>query len=501
MDSTPERPTRSVSPYGLIVCLLPLTVLLAGTICIVDLRTVCLAVVGIAWSVVCLKRPLWSFNILLFAFLLAYARLELGGIEVEGSGNRGAIALGDILWLTLIVVWGARDLTRPSRSRIRIPVVRDSGPVFAMLPFVVLATGLPIIGIFLGGWPISYAIPGFRQLQWVSFVVLGYSAVRSYGPTCVLRGMTITIAVAALAHTAYAIIQLGYSMGWLSSAWVVLDTLFSRYNANSWFYYPRLTGLLVNPNSYGLWGAFLFIIALAISTIKGTRAASVWIFSLCGGFALIFSASRSALLGLGIAMGAIMYTAFSSPRLMRPTLKSSITFILAACIAYVAISAVIPSSLTERFIRFVQVCSEGVVADPNAIGRAEMWKALWRVYILKYPFGTWVPTSYATGSAVDSFYVATAVQGTPLFTLAWLGFLYGGMSLGGVSYRRLATPTEATVGLTVLGWSGIMAGSGLTLSPMLQPQLIVLLWTLIGVLLGCQRESMQRIADGNKLSP
>jgi hypothetical protein len=476
---------------GLIVAIIPIINPHTG------FTIISVGLAGATWMVVSLKHPLWSFNIVLFVFLLAYARLKLGVIDVEGPGNRGGIVLGDVLWATMIIAWGALSIIPQRKFRLRIPA--GSLPLcgWAMLPFVALASGLPIAGLLFGGWPFSYAIPGLRQLQWASFAILGYSLVRFYGAVRVLRGIIVTVAVATFAHTIYGLVQLGYSLGWLDRAWVRLDDIFVMQNVNSWFYYPRLTGLLVNPNSYGLYGAFIFIFALALIVTKSStgRQTLSWTMLMFGVFALLFSASRSALLGLGTSITITLCAALSSPRLMTSILKIGIPLIIISFIVLIIIYPLIPVVLEERFLRFFQVFLEGVNVDPNAIGRVEMWRDLWHVYITRYPLGTWVPTSYATDSAVDSFYVITAVQGTPLFTLIWLIFLWGAMIMGWRSYRKARVPLEAAAGLTLLGWSGIMAGGGLTLSPMLHPDLIAPFWTLIGVLVCCQRERRYSSVD------
>jgi len=100
-----------------------------------------------------------------------------------------------------------------------------------------------------------------------------------------------------------------------------------------------------------------------------------------------------------------------------------------------------------------------------------------------FPLGTWVPPSYATGSAVDSYYVATALQGTPAYTLVWLLFLGSVITLGLKVYQRSHVPLKAAAGLVLSGWAGVMAGAGFTLSSMLQTQLIVPFWALIGITL------------------
>jgi hypothetical protein len=82
---------------------------------------------------------------------------------------------------------------------------------------------------------------------------------------------------------------------------------------------------------------------------------------------------------------------------------------------------------------------------------------------------------------VDSFYIVTAIQGTPIFTLFWLVFLGAVVHLGWSAWRRAGSRQEAAIGLALAGFAGMMVGAGLTLSPMLQPQLVVPLWVLTGV--------------------
>ena len=132
-------------------------------------------------------------------------------------------------------------------------------------------------------------------------------------------------------------------------------------------------------------------------------------------------------------------------------------------------------------MRFLAVFSGGPQMDVNAQARVEEWQRVWQLYESNYLFGTWVPTSYAFDSAVDSFYIVTAIQGSPIFTLLWLVFLFAAVNLGRKAWRRARSRQEAAIGLALAGFAGIMAGGGLTLSPMLQPQLVVPLWVLIGV--------------------
>lgn len=142
-----------------------------------------------------------------------------------------------------------------------------------------------------------------------------------------------------------------------------------------------------------------------------------------------------------------------------------------------------PVVLQERFTNLLSVLSAGVAADRNALARAEEWQHLWRIYESVYPLGTWVPASYATGSFVDSFYVFTALQGTPVLTLSWLLFLAAVIVLGWTAYCRAGSLHEAACGLALAGWAGMLAGSSLSLSPMLMPHVIAPFWSVAGVLM------------------
>jgi hypothetical protein len=90
------------------------------------------AALGAAWIILCVYRPLFAFSILFLVFVLAYARLGLPLISVEGPGNRGVVALGDLLWLGLMLAWATRRIMfgKPIRLRTAYPAA-----IWAMLPF------------------------------------------------------------------------------------------------------------------------------------------------------------------------------------------------------------------------------------------------------------------------------------------------------------------------------------------------------------------------------
>lgn len=447
-------------------------------------------VLALTWTVICFKWPLPAFFAVLVVFVLAYSRLGFGFIDVEGPGNRGVIALGDLLWFGLILGCFFRRVSSRRFIYIRLSYFP---PIWLMFPFVAMATALPLIGVLIKDWPLSYAVPGLRQLQWASFGVLAYRFCMKYGGGRVLKGVIAIIVIAGFAHMVYGLIQLGYFLGFIDRAWIYLDDFFASQNDTSWFFYPRLTGLLVNPNSYGLYGAFLFATALALALTRAFNYKRIfwWLIVLCAVFSLVFSASRSALLGLITMLIVLSFLSIFKHRLLLRFIILSTSVSVVGVLVIMFMWHFLPATLQGRFLRFFDVFALGASADVNALARVEEWRWLWNVYLRDFPFGTWVPASYATGSAVDSFYLMTAVQGTPVFTLVWLVFLVAAICLGWRAYSCARNSLEASSGLTVAAWAGIMAGGALTLSPMLEPQLIVPFWVFIGVTMAIVRKAQE----------
>ncbi len=437
------------------------------------------ATLGVAWIILCVYRPLLAFSTLFLVFVLAYARLGLPLVSVEGPGNRGVIALGDLMWLGFMLTWVAKRFIYGNSIRLRTTYPVE---IWSMLPFVLMSTLLPIVGVLTGDWPYSYAIPGLRTLQWCSFAVIAYFLIQKFSAPVVMKRIIVVVLFAAILNMLYGVIQLGYSLGLLDRAWILLDDVFVKLHTNSWFYYPRLTGLHVNPNSYGMSSAMVFLLVLAIYLARADVGRRVLLgMGLAAAlFGLLLTTSRSAYLGVIVAFFIWMVIGLGSKRLAARGLVQSVKLFFAATLGLVVLWPVLPEVLRGRLMRFLEVFTGGAQMDRNAQARVEEWQWLWELYVSDYPLGTWVPASYATGSGVDSFYILTVIQGTPIFTLCWLIFLGASVSLGWNAWRRAESRQNAAIGLALAGFVGVMAGGGLTLSAMLEPQLAVLLWVLIG---------------------
>jgi len=467
---------------GTIIGLLCGTLLIIGFLDFAVGLWVAAATLGLAWIIMCVFRPLMAFSILLLVFVVAYSRLEIRLTLLAGPGKPG-VALGDLLWLGLVLAWICIRLFLDRAISIR---KYYPAAVWAMLPFVLMATLLPVIGVLVGDWPYHYALPGLRSLQWASFAFLAYFLAQQYGTRRMIKHVVVVIVLAAALHMGYALIQLGYFWKILDRPWIKLDDIFFASYGYSWFSgYKRLTGLFINPNSYGMFSAMVFLLTMAMYLVHADRGRRVfWSFAfLAALLGLFFSASRSAYVGIMVALllWFLMFSVLGSKRLAKRGLMLSIKLFLVGALGLVVLWPAFPKALSNRFIRSLEMITSGVQIDIAAQARVEEWQRIWQLYLSDYPFGTWVPTSYATSSAVDSFYFVTAIQGTPAFTLFWIIFLGAAINLGWKARHLSASRQDAAIGLTLVAFAGLMMGAGLTLSPMAQVQLIVPFWVLIGI--------------------
>ncbi len=313
---------------GKIIGLLCCTLLIIGFLDFAVGLWVAAATLGLAWIIMCIFRPLMAFSILLLVFVVVYSRLEIRLTLIQGPGNPGVVALGDLLWLVLVLAWVCIHLflDRPIRIRKTYPAA-----VWAMLPFVLMATLLPVIGVLVGDWPYRYAFPGLRSLQWASFALMAYFLAQKYSTRRMIKHVVVVIVLAAAFHMGYALIQLGYYWGILDRSWIMLDDNFLAMYGFTWFTaYKRLTGLFVNPNSYGMFCALVFLLTMAMYLVHADRGRRVFwgVAFLAALFGLFFSASRSAYLGIMVALllWFFLFSVLGPRRLAKRGLMLSIKF-------------------------------------------------------------------------------------------------------------------------------------------------------------------------------
>jgi hypothetical protein len=435
----------------------------------------------VLWLVMCLRRPDLAFTATVFVWILAYARLSLQVVDLAGAGtsNRGALAVADLMWFGLLIAL----LLRPQTWEVNL---RPLGNAYswAMAPYLLAAVTLPFVGVAAGGWPAGFASPAVRYLQWASFVPIAFIVASQYGGDRLLRRFFVTLVIAGALHAAYGLLQLAVQLDWLGPAWLALDDLHARHNDVTWFFFGRVTGLLVNPNHYGLFAVFLLVAAVSW-IIGGTQRhrALAWFAIAAAVLPVLLTGSRSAIVAIAAVSVFWLAIALAGDSAAVRLLRFVPVLLGLAAVTGIAVWRIVPTVLQNRYRRLLAVFVEGTGAEQNLTLRLEMWSDAWRTFLGDYPVGTWVAPSHALGMAIDSYYVFTAVQGTPLLTGVWL-ITMGSLFILGLSfYRRRGTPVSTAAGLMLCGWTITILVSSLTMSPLLQIHLSIPLWSLTGIMM------------------
>jgi hypothetical protein len=454
------------------------------------------AAIGIAslfllcgWIIWAWRYPRWALACLFLAWITIYNRATLPLFQVEGGLNRGGLSLGDLLWVGFTLAWLAqRNAFKETLSFI---IDKRYNPLlFLVLTYIAISFSLPFLGVWIFGWSPSYAIPGVRHLQWSSFALFSIWLMRQYGVLSTWRLMLTVLTIASVLHASYALIQYLATFGTISIEWLFLDKVVTERFESTYFFYPRTTGLLTNPNNLGLFGASVLSILLASYLARAPiGSVSALLMSLSAGWVLATSASRTALVGVLITLGALSVIA-----VLQTTLRSDgnsmhyrvgclIRLLLILSVATVFLWFLTPEHSRERIILLIDVAIRGASEDPNAIGRLNAWERALRSYEEQFPLGTWVPAGYALDTFVDSYYVCLIVQGTPVYMGLFICLLIAVLSRAWEA--GLANDTSvAGAGLALLGMTILVGIASTTLIPLENAHVIPLFWFLLGVGVG-----------------
>jgi hypothetical protein len=425
------------------------------------------------------RKPIPPFWIVLFVLCVLYGRTRLsllggGGFEDYQAGA----AFGDFLWLGLLI----GCLVRYRRMILRKSFLFSGRwALLLLLPFLGIIVLFPIAGVVTGGWPVSYVVPGLRWWQWASFGLIAFLLVKEHGAHEMLRSFIIFLVAVCGIHALYASIQHATFLGALPRYALILDDLYAEGARATWFYYPRVTGLLINPNSLGMLAAMAAVAFAAVVWTDRKAVPAGWaLLGLPLSIVLVlFSGSRAGMLAVAVGLIATTLIAKMRGRFSVKEVVSTPAIVMGLVVSAAISLAVLPAILSERLDRFILAFRMGAEADVNFTGRIRRWTESLDAGALEYPLGTLVPASYALREAIDSFYVHSYVQGGAPQLLAWLGFLTGVIAYG-VRGLRVGEGTRGPWGLMVLGFALVIAAGSIAGSPILQPQISVLLWVGVG---------------------
>ncbi len=424
--------------------------------------------IGLVWVWWSRRHLRCAFAITLLAVILFSPRLSAQLLKLEGV-DRGYVSVHDVLWLGLIIAVLSRKMT--------MSFPRSS---LGVLPYIALAAILPVVGI-IGGFPLSYATPGLRALEWASFGYMAYIIAKEYGVRETFSLMSKIMLWASVIHFAYACIQYAADAGIISGDFLQLDQIYAAGHEVSWFSW-RVTGLFVNPNSYGLFCSFAALLSIALLVARPN-----WINPMFAYFCLVInsggiflSASRSGLLGFAIGLSGLLLIALVKGVKTTRLVKLGVVFGAMGVLFLVMLSVVTGGEKwVSRFGLISSVVIEGAAADPSMLERVEMWQQVFSMQEAHYPFGTGVPSGLAL-IGIDSYWIVTLTQGTLLFALAFLLMLATVFTAGYVCWR-LPKPDLQALGLTVAAVTLSMAISSLLLTTPLETYIIIPFWSMAGL--------------------
>lgn len=434
------------------------------------------------WARYSFQRPLLAFGWIVFLTTTVYERLRSGYLLGAGGQGHGSISLIDLVWLVFVIVAIAR-LVR--KRTLIVPSPRMPLAAWIGLPYVTMSITLPVIGALYGSilldWPISFVATGVRQLQWLSFAFIAYWLAKTNGPATTLAITMKALVAAGVVHALYGVVQLGARSGFLPSAWRALDDFYVAGGASWLSDSSRLTGLYVMPTAYGNLGALLVIAGSALALSRVPCLSSAWATAalVAGGFIVIMSGDRVALVALIAALVASASASIAvGYGIIRVILLGPFVFLVA-----IALVPTYPSFIRSRFEHLLEHLLTGPSAVQNVAERFERWRYYIEVVQPMYPAGTWIQPRFVGGETPDSYIITLLAQGTVVYVLAFLFFIFGVHALGIMVLDRTGAPKDRWLGVLVIGYVVFVSIASLGGSIMFDVTVVVALWIVLGVAL------------------
>lgn len=407
-----------------------------------------------------------AYLVLLIILVLLYSRLS---IEISGH----TLSLFDFLFVTFSLMFIVRILICKQEKLILLPTLNITGVI--ILLYIFMAVVLPFLSVFLG-FDLNNITSGIRFLIWIIFALLG--VMLSQNDSNMLKKILSVFIVVSLIHTLYAFLQYGVFVHFLPEDLLFFDKIYEKQHSIAWFFWWRATGLFVNPNTYGVYSAIVALIELGIILTRlennGLRKLALFAFpfTIVG---ILLSGSRTGLLCF-VLPSLLMLFVVKNIKAIGLFIFGGLTFI----ILFIVVSKISDSAISERMMGIINVLTEGVSGDRNMIGRVVQWEEAISNYLEYYPFGTWAPPSNVFDLAIDSYYIYTLTQGTPIFTIIFsimiIAIIFRCYKLFHFNLHK--QPLLSCIALINVGTAFSFAIGSALLSPLLQPFLAVIFWEL-----------------------
>ena len=336
-------------------------------------------------------------------------------------------------------------------------------------PYLAMSAVLPLLGVAIGLYPLRGLAAIRVPLIAVSALLIGAEVRRKESNTLAAWGLPLVIA--AVLQGAYALFQQLLAGHLLPlGPW---DALF-RWDISTQLAYGRglvvgrSAGLYTNANILGTWAGIALLVGIFV--MARNRRYLIVGASLA---ALVLSQSRGATLALVVSLAFLLILEIRRKRAPQLRVLATYGAIVGAVFVgwfLLAAAGAPTSNLPSRLMEGIGILLGG--HDPNIAGRVQFWGAglaLLRVH----PWGTFGPPEVLLGSAVDSEWVRTLLQGGPLYVIMLGIALVGGALLPGV---------DSTERRIVRLLSVLLAIAAITQIPMQYPPAVIY-WAMIGAAL------------------
>jgi O-antigen ligase len=399
-----------------------------------------------AWAAFAYRYSRVAFLVLFGSYLTAFYVLVFGVSPVD-------ISIADIMFIVFLISYGAKSVIE---NRYLLPLPRYSVVNVVVPAYVAVMALLPAVVGLVGSLPSRTVTPGLRNLQYLSLFpvtahVFHYEDVPA---SWLYRAVTVIVSV----NMSVAIFQ-----------YFGLDALVSAGPGpfQRVMIAVRPTGLLANPNVFGVVMTLLSFVAVSLRRDRGTTDGLLILVAFLAGF---LSGSRTAVVVAGV-LCVVYYARYRSDSVLTQP-----GFLLAA-IAGGAVLGVTGWLARSRIVTaVVRLFREGTVSSLTI--RFDLWERAIRLYWTNGAVGV-PPTVAYEGLVVDNFYLSVLLQaGVPGLVIVVALYLYV-LRTATASFERLPAFAGAMVFVTV----GIVIGN-MTMEAGNAPGVQVVFWTVLGALVG-----------------
>jgi hypothetical protein len=386
------------------------------------------------------------------------------------SGGSGVVRVMDLV-IIACGAWAASQIG-PTLS---LRLFRRKALWTSVGPYLLMSMVLPFLGWIFLEFPARTVLSAAAAAVPCSFLIIGFClGVNDHPIQRVARGTLFWVIVCQCAYAGLVhaqrteIVDLELLQSLVLWDWKCQIAYRAEYEM-----WSRAVGTYISPNELGLWAVLSFwLSALLMSGPQRIIACGLTL------AALFLSESRGSLYAL---LGSILVWSaselmlwasgqrrFSLPRIV--TSQAAVAGLILCALLYPAMGGEL--SVSERLKSGASVLREGAHADANMLKRVQTWENAWE-FSKDYPMGTLGSPEFLFGGYLDNEFVRTWLQGGPLYLLAYLVALLGGLR---------SWTAKTAIGRCVAIASAALAINALTALPLSRSP-AVLFWLLFGYLL------------------